>query len=104
MPIELFKIKDRSMQPTINDGDYVLVTGLVYLIRKPKVNDIIVLRHPQRRIWIIKRISKIVHGKYYVEGDNKEVSQDSRKFGLIGKELIIGKVIFIARSSSLPVF
>ena len=32
-------------------------------------------------------------GKYYVIGDNREVSEDSRKIGPIEKGQILGKVI-----------
>ncbi|MDU0850631.1 MAG: signal peptidase I, partial [Staphylococcus epidermidis] len=31
-------------------------------------------------------------GKYLVLGDNREVSKDSRSFGLIDKDQIVGKV------------
>ena len=36
----------------------------------------------------------IPKGKYLVLGDNREVSKDSRSFGLIDKDQIVGKVLF----------
>ena len=36
----------------------------------------------------------IPKGKYLVLGDNREVSKDSRSFGLIDKDQIVGKVSF----------
>ena len=35
------------------------------------------------------------HDHYFVIGDNMDVSHDSRYFGLVNDEMIIGKVLFI---------
>lgn len=97
MPLSIFKVMDRSMEPSINDGDYVLVSWLPYIFSKPKVKDIIVLRYPGKKMIIIKRISRIKGNKYFVSGDNRSLSVDSRTFGPISKEAIIGKVLTVIR-------
>lgn len=38
--------------------------------------------------------TKIPQGKYFVMGDNRNISYDSRKFGFIDRSEIQGKVIF----------
>lgn len=80
------------MQPTIKDGTAVLVNRLAYFFKKPKVGDIVVLK---RQKYIIKRIAAIKKEQVFVIGDNKKESNDSRHFGWIGKDNILGKVIYI---------
>ena len=81
------------MSPTLNHGDEVLVNRLSFLFFKPKIGQVIALRDPRDKKVLIKRISKIQAKKYFVEGDNKQNSTDSRKFGMIEKSDIIGKII-----------
>lgn len=84
------------MQPTIKDGTAVLVNRLAYLLKKPKIGDIVVLK---RQKYIIKRIAAINPSadgeQVFVIGDNQKESNDSRHFGWIGKDNILGKVIYI---------
>lgn len=84
------------MQPTVKDGTAVLVNRLAYLFKKPKIGDIVVLK---RQKYIIKRIAAINPSadgeQVFVIGDNKKESVDSRHFGWIKKNNILGKVIHI---------
>ena len=93
-PIARFKIKDKSMEPTVKAGDYVLVNKLAYIFGKPSKGDIVVLKHPKEKDrFLIKRISRVTNSdEYYIVGDNKDYSQDSRHFGSIKKNSIVGKV------------
>jgi len=94
LPIARFKIEDRSMEPALKSGDYVFVNKLAYVFGNPSKGDVVVLRHPEEKgKFLIKRVSLVTNSdKYYVAGDNKSFSQDSRHFGSIKKDLIIGKV------------
>ena len=94
LPLKLFRVADDSMLPSIHDGDYVLVFTWASHFNK---GDIIVLLHPTDAIPIVKRISGIYGGRYFVIGDNKSQSNDSRSFGNVGKEDIIGKVLWVAK-------
>jgi nickel-type superoxide dismutase maturation protease len=88
-----FKIIGHSMQPQIQNGQYVLLSDIPYLFKKPKINDIVALKDNKGRV-LIKRITKIQGENYFVEGDNKNDSLDSRKFGFISRDKIIGEIIF----------
>lgn len=93
-PLMRFKIADRSMEPSFKEGDYVIVNKLFTKLRK---GDVVVIRHPVTKTFLLKRISKSSENKYFVMGDNKEESRDSRHFGTIGKNLIVGKLLMHIR-------
>jgi len=81
------------MNPTFQEGDIVLVNRLAYVVTKPKPQDIIVFRDPRTQREVIKRITNVSRDGYFVEGDNKKESTDSRQYGVIARKSIIGKVI-----------
>ena len=86
-PLIRFKIKDKSMEPSFGEGDYVVVNKLAYLFRKPQIGDVVVAKHDG--VFIIKRIAKIKGAKYFVCGDNRKYS--SRLW--VEKRNIVGKVL-----------
>lgn len=94
-----FKIQDKSMEPTFKSGDYVIVNKLAYKFGKPSRGDVVVIKHPvEKDKFLLKRVSVITNSnKFYVVGDNRDFSQDSRHFGAVDKELIVGKVLFHAK-------
>ncbi len=91
IPLFKFKIQGNSMYPAFNSGDVVLVNRLAFFFKNPKIGDIIVLKKERD---IIKRIIKVKDNRFFVVGDNKKESTDSRQFGWIGRKEIVGKVIF----------
>lgn len=94
-PIARFKVEDKSMEPNFKSGDYVIVNKLAYVLGNPAKGDVVILKHPrEKNKFLIKRISLVTNSdEYYVVGDNKNFSQDSRHFGSVRKDLIIGKVL-----------
>lgn len=85
----------RSMNPTLKDGEVVLVDRDAAV----GVGDIVVARHPlEQDSEVVKRIERITEkGHYFLVGDNPEDSTDSRHYGPVTREYIKGKVV--ARTS-----
>ena len=79
------------MEPKFKDGDHVLTVKIPFFIRNLKINDVIVFQKYGK--FFIKKISKITNGRYFVVGENIKDSLDSRKFGTINSQDILGKVI-----------
>jgi nickel-type superoxide dismutase maturation protease len=92
MLLAKFKVIGHSMQPQIRDQQTILVSNVFYWFKKPQIGDIVAFRAAGKIL--IKRITKAQSKKYFLAGDNKEDSLDSRKLGLISKEKIIGKVFY----------
>ena len=81
------------MSPTLHAGQIVFVNRLSYFFKSPKINDIVAAKVGDKVF--IKRITKIENKKFFLSGDNKSDSFDSRKFGMISRKDIIGKAVFI---------
>lgn len=92
-PFYKYKISGNSMTPTLSPSDIVLVNRLSYWFSSPRKNDIVALHDPRDGKILIKRIKKIENKHYFVQGDNKNSSTDSRVFGMIKQRDILGKVI-----------
>ena len=132
------EIKGASMEPSFENGEYILTNKILYKLTDPERGDVVIFKAPKNPdIDYIKRIiglpgdtvalrgNKIYvnnapldesylaagivifggsflqenrevvvpPGKYFVMGDNRPHSSDSREFGVIAKEDFIGKAI-----------
>jgi nickel-type superoxide dismutase maturation protease len=90
-----FRVTGTSMVPLLLPGDEVLVAPRAYVQTTPRVGDIVVSRHPYRvDVRLVKRITAILEdGRCLLEGDNPSDSTDSRSFGAIAPQQILGRVI-----------
>lgn len=93
-PFITLTVSGTSMVPTLKPGKKVLVSKLPYFFRTPHIGDIVAIYDPRDKKILVKRIKKDSSGEFFVMGDNKKESTDSRTFGWIKKKDIIGKVIF----------
>ena len=89
-----FRVTGISMQPLLQPGEEILLDPKAYEKKVPQINDLVVAIHPEKPgLEIVKRVSHISkEGKVFLLGDNLAYSSDSRNFGLIPLQSIIGKV------------
>lgn len=80
------------MLPTLKP-EQLAVSFNWYPLKKLKVSDLIVIKVNER--FMIKRIQKVNKQGFFVIGDNRSGSTDSRQFGWVDKDQIIGKVIYV---------
>ena len=99
-PLARFRVDDRSMEPALRPGDYVLVNRWAYRRRDPAIGDIVVLRNPEAPSqFLVKRVmSGDRFTGLFVLGDNAARSRDSRQFGMVPAHLIVGRVRFRAKA------
>lgn len=80
-----------SMEPVMRNQEVYLAVTRV----RVRVGDVVLLRHPDRHELVTaKRVVRRVEGGWWVEGDNLPASTDSRQFGPIGDDLILGRIAF----------
>lgn len=104
----IYHIPSASMMPALIPGDYVLVDQWAYQNNSPIKGDVIVFQHPYNKRSYVKRIAylpteefmgkSLPKDSYAVIGDNTDRSEDSRFFGSISNESIIGRACYIAFS------
>jgi len=80
------------MRPRLQPADRLLV----FQWARPKPGDIVVLREPDAQLtFAVKRVASLEpNGDVIVSGDNPNVSRDSREFGPVPRQLIVGRVMF----------
>lgn len=111
--IQPYRVNHKSMLPGIKPGEIVAVEkismGLItnyyrseskirrlhFLWERPlQPGDILIFRKPGDNDILIKRLGHIENNTYCVYGDNSEYSVDSRVFGCIPENKIIGRYVF----------
>lgn len=90
-----FAVVGTSMLPWLKPGDEILVNRGAYRSSPPAVGDVVVVQSPQQQgLLLVKRVRAARgDGACFVQGDNPDYSTDSREFGWIGPELVVGQVI-----------
>ncbi len=87
-------VRDGSMRPTLEPGDRIRVDRGAFRARLPRAGEIVVLVDPEAPDrWLIKRIGSVDPAGRTVEvvGDAREVARDSRRFGPVGLDAVVGR-------------
>ena len=134
-----FFVRGQSMDPSFENGDYLIIDEITYRFRGPERGEVIVFKYPEdpsnrfikRVIGLPGETVEIKDGnitiynesgtylldekylssdlitsgdieitleknQYFVMGDNRPYSFDSRRFGPLSEEYIIGRVVLRA--------
>lgn len=84
-------VAGESMSPSLRPGDWLLVRTPPSLV----AGRVVLARRPDRpQLLVVKRLKQVVEGGWWLVGDNALASDDSRVFGPVPVELIIGSVVF----------
>jgi signal peptidase I len=93
-----------SMEPAIKSGKILVISRLKYGFRfpwaqsyllrwsKPKIGEIVVFYTPSGEL-AVKRCIALDEDNFIAQGDNQNVSYDSRSYGSVPIDNIIGKVL-----------
>jgi len=92
-----------SMEPLLKNGDIVFYKNLLAK-EKISIGDIVIFKHPIKKIQLIKRIKAFKGLGIEVTGDNTNFSDDSNYFGLIQRETITGIVTSRISKKSISKF
>ena len=92
MILAVRRVRGVSLAPRFREGDFVLISRIPLLFRRPAVGDVLVFKQPEYG-QLIKRVEQIyADGSLDVRGDDID-SVDSRRFGPIQVEAVLGLVV-----------
>ena len=84
------RVQGDSMSPTLRPGDKILVDPQAAI----RTGDIVAAGHPFKTATkVVKRVLSLDEGRVFLSGDNPAESTDSRAFGTVGRDQLLGKVV-----------
>lgn len=80
------------MEPALRAGDWLVVAPLA---GAPVPGEIVLARDPrERERLVLKRVASVKHGRCTLLGDRPDASTDSRVFGPVALEDVVGRAVF----------
>jgi signal peptidase I len=74
-----YRIDGSSMNPTLLNGEYLIINNMTYVLDDPEPGDIVVFRHPRNELNLIKRVVgvpgdyiEINSGTVWVNGEEQK--------------------------------
>ena len=91
-PLTTVKVAERSMEPALRPGDWLLVRHT----QRIRPGQIVLARQPgQPDLLLVKRAARRTPDGWWLESDNQDAAAiDSRRFGAVPEALIEGRVLF----------
>ena len=99
----LFRVIGDSMTPALTAGAVVMLDPQAYRQTMPQEHEIVVARHPrQNELQIVKRVAAVIErptesgnprALLILASDNAAAGSDSRTFGPVELDLLMGKVV-----------
>ena len=88
-------VRGHSMEPTLFDGDWLLVDPEAYRRRSPSVGEIVVVHDPREsdRV-IVKRVVGLAGRSLQVGGDHPAHGHDAADIGLVDEAQVVGRAWF----------
>jgi nickel-type superoxide dismutase maturation protease len=94
LPFGVVDVAGPSMVPALYDGDQVLVRYGAPI----RSGAVVLFRHPLRQdLLVVKRAEGRRRGGWWLLSDNQFVESDSREYGAVPEELVLGRVLLRMR-------
>jgi len=91
IPFTTVRIVGPSMEPAVRNGEWWLVRRTSAV----RPGDVVMMQHPQRpHLMVVKRVERRTADGWWVSGDNLDASEDSRHFGYVAENLVVGRLIW----------
>ncbi|MGW2373704.1 MULTISPECIES: nickel-type superoxide dismutase maturation protease [Kitasatospora] len=96
LPFGLVDVAGPSMIPTLREGDRLLVRYGAPI----RPGAVVLFRHPlQQDLLVVKRAAERRPKGWWLLSDNRPVDSDSRSYGPVPDELVLGRVLLRLRPS-----
>jgi len=85
-------VRGHSMEPALREGDWLLV---IPPRRAPRKGDVVLVRDPREKArLLLKRVAAVTGEGVVVAGDHVDHSTDSRVFGALPLNDVVGRAAF----------